>query len=91
MQYIDGVKPDDREKLRRLGIDTKKVAKIGAKALIKMLYIDGFFHGDPHPGNILVVGRSKICLLDLGMIGNFSESTRRNILRKEFADFFQGN
>ena len=79
MQYIDGVKPDDGEKLKRLGIDTKKIAKIGANAVIKMLYVDGFFHGDPHPGNMLIVGRSKICLLDLGMIGVFSESVRRNM------------
>ncbi len=79
MQHIDGVKPDDGEKLKRLGIDTRKIARIGANTVIKMLFVDGFFHGDPHPGNMLIVGRSKICLLDLGMVGSFSEEVRRNM------------
>lgn len=79
MEFVDGITPDDHEKLQAMGIDTKKVAHMGANALLKMLYIDGFFHGDPHPGNMLIVGRSKICFLDLGMIGSFSEETRRNM------------
>ena len=44
-----------------------------------MLYIDGFFHGDPHPGNMFIVDRTKICLIDLGMIGSFSPDVRNNM------------
>lgn len=79
MQYIDGIKPDDSAKLKKHGIDGKRVAEIGAKALVKMLYVDGFFHGDPHPGNMLIVGRSKIAFLDLGMIGQFNKEVMRNM------------
>jgi len=78
MQYIKGVRPDDTEKLQKMGFDGKKLAALGAKAILKMLYIDGFFHGDPHPGNMIIVGRSKIALIDLGMIGQFNKETIRN-------------
>ncbi|MCX7632845.1 MAG: AarF/UbiB family protein [Turneriella sp.] len=79
MEFIEGVKPDDREKLRKLGINGPKLAARGAQAILKMLYIDGFFHGDPHPGNIFIVDRTKFCLIDLGMIGSFSPETRQNM------------
>ena len=79
MKYIEGIKPDDTEKIKRLGIDSKKFARIGARVVLKMLYIDGFFHADLHPGNLLIVGRSKLCILDSGMVGSFSEKARRNM------------
>lgn len=79
MEYIDGIKPDDRQKIKSMGIDGKKLAAMGAGAVMKMLFVDGFFHGDPHPGNMLIVGRNRICLIDLGMIGSFSEETRSNM------------
>ncbi len=79
MEFVDGIKPDDREKLKRLGINGPKLAARGAQAVLKMLYIDGFFHGDPHPGNMFIVDRNKICLIDLGMIGSFTPETRNNM------------
>lgn len=79
MEFVDGVKPDDREKLKRLGINGPKLAARGAQAVLKMLYIDGFFHGDPHPGNMFIVDRTKLCLIDLGMIGSFTPETRNNM------------
>lgn len=79
MEYVDGIKPDDRNRIREMGIDGKKLAAMGAGAVMKMLFVDGFFHGDPHPGNLLISGRNRICLIDLGMIGSFSEETRNNM------------
>ncbi len=79
MECIDGLKPDDSKKLKNLGINGPKIAAIGAKAIMKMLFVDGFFHGDPHPGNMMIVDRNKICFIDLGMIGSFAPETRRNM------------
>ncbi|HMV35227.1 MAG TPA: AarF/UbiB family protein [Turneriella sp.] len=75
LEFIEGVKPDDSEKLKKLGINGPKVAALGARVVIKQLFIDGFFHGDPHPGNLFIVGSEKFCMIDLGMIGQFSQKT----------------
>lgn len=77
LEYIEGIKPDDREKLQRFGVPLKKMAAKGAEIVLKQLYRDGFFHGDPHPGNLLIVDRTKWCLLDLGMTGQFTEYTKK--------------
>jgi ubiquinone biosynthesis protein len=75
LEFIEGVKPDDTEKLKKLGINGPRVAALGARVVIKQLFIDGFFHGDPHPGNIFIVGNEKFCMIDLGMIGQFTPKT----------------
>lgn len=75
LEFIEGVKPDDSEKLKKLGINGPRVAALGARVVIKQLFIDGFFHGDPHPGNIFIVGNEKFCMIDLGMIGQFTQKT----------------
>ncbi len=79
MEFIEGIKPDDREKLKKNGINGARLAARGAQAVLKMLYIDGFFHGDPHPGNMFVVDKTKFCFIDLGMIGSFSPEVRNNM------------
>ncbi|RME91614.1 MAG: AarF/ABC1/UbiB kinase family protein [Candidatus Hydrogenedentota bacterium] len=79
MEFIDGVSPTEHQKLKRLGIDAKKVAKIAAEAVLQMLFIDGFFHGDPHPNNIIIVGRSKVAWIDLGITGTFSDHVRKEM------------
>jgi ubiquinone biosynthesis protein len=75
LEFIEGVKPDDTEKLKKLGINGPRVAALGARVVIKQLFVDGFFHGDPHPGNIFIVGTEKFCMIDLGMIGQFTQKT----------------
>ncbi|RME91945.1 MAG: AarF/ABC1/UbiB kinase family protein [Candidatus Hydrogenedentota bacterium] len=77
LEYIEGIKPDDREKLIRAGVPLKQMAAKGAEIVLKQLYRDGFFHGDPHPGNLLIVNKTKWCLLDLGMTGRFTEHTKK--------------
>lgn len=75
LEFIEGVKPDDSEKLKKLGINGPRVAALGARVVIKQLFIDGFFHGDPHPGNLFIVGNEKFCMIDLGMTGQFTPKT----------------
>ena len=69
MEYIDGIKVSDRPALERAGLDRVTIAQRGADAFLKMVLSHGFFHGDPHPGNVLILQDNVICLLDYGMVG----------------------
>jgi ubiquinone biosynthesis protein len=68
MEYVDGVRIDDIDALKEKH-DVKKLAAIGYEAYLKQVFIDGFFHGDPHPGNLLVTDEGQIAFLDFGMVG----------------------
>jgi len=68
IEYIDGVRIDDIEALKEK-YDLKKLAEVGFEAYLKQVFIDGFFHGDPHPGNLLVNEEGQIVFLDFGMVG----------------------
>lgn len=69
MEYIEGIKVSDIDALHRAGMDLKLIAKRGADAFVRMVLEHGFFHGDPHPGNVLIMPDNVICLLDFGMTG----------------------
>ncbi|MFW5996077.1 MAG: ABC1 kinase family protein [Halanaerobiaceae bacterium] len=71
MEEIKGVKLKDIED-SDVDIDNKFLAELGARALLKQVLIDGFFHADPHPGNIFVVGRDKLAYIDFGLIGQLT-------------------
>ncbi len=77
MQYIEGINPNDEKVIKKWRIDGGKLAGIGTRAILKMLFVDGFFHADPHPGNVLIFGRSKLGLVDMGMVGRFSLETKK--------------
>ena len=66
MEYIDGVKVTDFEGLKRIGVDTADIAKIIVYAFAEMIIRHGFFHADPHPGNLFVLPGPKLVLLDFG-------------------------
>jgi ubiquinone biosynthesis protein len=67
MEYIEGLRPDDIEGLRAAGFDTQVIAENGTHIILKMILQHGFFHADPHPGNIFIRGDNQIVLLDHGM------------------------
>lgn len=69
MEYIDGVRVDNIEAIRAFGLNPKKIAETGFFAYMKQIFEDGFFHGDPHPGNLLVTREGDIAFLDFGIIG----------------------
>jgi ubiquinone biosynthesis protein len=73
MEFIDGVKINDIKKLRQFGYDRKLIAKRLAEAYLMQIFNHGFFHADPHPGNLLVLKDSVICFLDYGMMGNIMQ------------------
>lgn len=68
MEYIEGTRIDAIDELSE-NHDTKELAEIGFEAYIKQIFVDGFFHGDPHAGNLLVTEEGKVVFLDFGMVG----------------------
>jgi ubiquinone biosynthesis protein len=76
MEYVAGVKVSDREKLSDLGLDGKLIARRGADAFLEMVLTQGFFHGDLHPGNVLILPDNVICLLDYGIVGRLDEGLK---------------
>ena len=75
MSYVDGIQIDHIEELDRNGYDRKEIAQKTAQNYCKQILADGFFHADPHPGNLWISG-GQIVWLDLGMAGNLSEHYR---------------
>ncbi len=74
MEYIDGIKVSDLEALENSGLNRELIAKRGADAFLDMVLKHGFFHGDPHPGNVFILPDNRICLLDYGIVGRIDDS-----------------
>jgi ubiquinone biosynthesis protein len=79
MEKIEGVRIDDLEGIRKLGLDHRNLAKIGVDAYFKMVLEDGFFHADPHPGNIFATPEGKIGFMDFGIVGRISPELRETL------------
>lgn len=75
MEKIIGVKLNDTKKIKELNWDTKIISDIGIKSLFKQVFEYGFFHADPHPGNIFVVSQNTISYIDFGMVGIVDRNT----------------
>ncbi len=73
MGFLDGIPLRDQERLRQTGWDLKKLANVGVQTFMKMVFIDGFFHGDIHGGNILVLEEETIGLIDFGIAGRLDD------------------
>ncbi|MGA2150840.1 MAG: AarF/UbiB family protein, partial [Geobacteraceae bacterium] len=80
LEYIDGIKVSDLEKLERAGLDRRLIGRRGADAFVKMVLEHGFFHGDPHPGNVLILPENVICLLDYGMVGRLDAELQEYLI-----------
>lgn len=79
MEFIDGTKLNDVYTSTGDEFDKKLLAKNVLDSYLQQLFIDGFFHGDPHPGNILILEDSVLCYLDEGMMGSFDDEFKRNL------------
>jgi len=75
MSYIDGIKPSHVDKLKEAGYDLKLLASRGSKIVFKMIFEHGFFHADPHPGNLFVLPGNRWGPVDFGMVGHLSGSS----------------
>jgi len=77
--FVEGVKASDVAALRALGVDKKDVARRLVRLYCQMIFVDGVYHADPHPGNVLVQGSGAIVLLDFGAVAELSASMREGI------------
>lgn len=76
IEHIKGIKVNQVAEIKKLGLKADKIAENGAKALMKQIFVHGFFHGDPHPGNILICLNGKIAFIDFGMMGRIDKFTK---------------
>jgi ubiquinone biosynthesis protein len=78
--FVDGIPVADLDALQAAGVDRRKIARTGAQLVLKMLLEDGFFHADPHPGNVFVLSDGRIAVIDFGMVGHLSQSRREEVV-----------
>ena len=76
MEFIDGISIGDHERLRQENYDVTELADTLTKALFHQILIEGFFHGDPHPGNIKVLPDETIAFIDFGMVGRLGQDMK---------------
>jgi ubiquinone biosynthesis protein len=89
MEFVRGVKLSNLAAIEQAGLDKQPLAETTLRSMVKQLLIDGFFHADPHPGNLMVnLETGMITYLDLGMVGELTLKQRLNIIDM-FATMYQ--
>jgi len=73
IEFVSGCKFTDKKQLREWGLDIKKTVETGLNIYLAQIFEYGYFHADPHPGNVLVRKDGTICLIDFGMVGQLSK------------------
>ncbi|HEY9669222.1 MAG TPA: AarF/ABC1/UbiB kinase family protein [Coleofasciculaceae cyanobacterium] len=84
LEYIPGIKISHYEALEAAGLDRKLIARLGAEAYLQQLLNDGFFHADPHPGNIAVDPDGALIFYDFGMMGRIKTNVREQLMETLF-------
>lgn len=69
MEKINGISVSDINSIKSMGWDTTEIANVGAMSFMKQVFFYGFFHADPHPGNIFAIDKGKIAFIDFGIVG----------------------
>ncbi|MFB2979040.1 ABC1 kinase family protein [Microseira sp. BLCC-F43] len=85
MEYVPGIKIDDCKTLQTCGLDSKKIAQLGICAYLKQLLQDGFFHTDPHPGNMAVSQEGSLIFYDFGMMAEVNSLSKEQMVKTFFA------
>lgn len=80
MEFIHGTKVTDLEEQARRNIDPAKVNRLLIKTYLKQLLEDGFFHADPHPGNLLVMDDGRVAFFDFGMVGRITPELQAKMI-----------
>ncbi len=81
MEFVRGIKISHKDEIAAAGLDTAALGSLFIRATIKQILVDGFFHGDPHPGNVLVdPADGRIIFLDLGLVGQLDRQQRVDLL-----------
>jgi len=84
MEFIDGMKINDIEALTAAGMEPPKLVRLLARTYLKQLLEDGFFHADPHPGNLRVMADGRLAFFDFGMVGHISMELQSNLINAFF-------
>ncbi len=79
MEFVDGIKISEKKLLEEAGHNLQTIARNGAKAFMDQFIVHGLFHGDPHPGNIVILPNETICFLDLGMVGSINDELKQQL------------
>jgi len=79
MEWIDGTKLTNLEDVKKLGINPDEMIDIGVQCSLEQLLEHGFFHADPHPGNLAVSNKGKLIFYDFGMMGNISNNLQTRL------------
>ena len=84
MEFLDGIPLHNISEIKKKRINLKQVIRNGYYIILKQVFVDGFFHADPHPGNLLVMKNGQIGMIDFGILGHFDKKLKRYAL-----DLFQ--
>ncbi|MCK4521453.1 MAG: AarF/ABC1/UbiB kinase family protein [Nanoarchaeota archaeon] len=79
LEYIDGIELHDIEKVKKSNINIRKVIVDGFNCILKQVFVYGFFHADPHPGNILILDKNRIAFVDFGIVGNLNDELKEQV------------
>jgi predicted unusual protein kinase regulating ubiquinone biosynthesis (AarF/ABC1/UbiB family) len=84
LEYLPGIKISHYEALEAAGLDRRRLAQLGAQAYLQQILDSGFFHADPHPGNIAVSPDGSLIFYDFGMMGQVKPVTREKLMQTFF-------
>ncbi|MBD2625577.1 ABC1 kinase family protein [Trichormus variabilis] len=84
LEYVPGIKVSQYEALEAAGVDRKAIARYGAQAYLHQLLNNGFFHADPHPGNLAVSPDGALIFYDFGMMGRIKSNVREGLMETLF-------
>lgn len=97
LEFLEGTKLGDPQALREIGASPRLVAETVVRNVLKQIFVDGFFHADPHPGNVAVSADGRLIFYDMGMVGRLGEETKRTmanlslaVVRRRPADIARG-
>jgi ubiquinone biosynthesis protein len=78
-EFVDGIKVSDVDSLIKANLRPADIARVGVNLVLRQIFTNGFFHADPHPGNILVLKDGRFCFLDYGAVGIVSATLRHHL------------
>ncbi|MDD2620701.1 MAG: AarF/UbiB family protein, partial [Syntrophomonadaceae bacterium] len=85
MEYMEGMKINDYQALREAGTDFESIARKLLQTYVRQVLVDGFFHADPHPGNLFVTKQGQLVMVDFGMVGSIPPELRKQLVEMVFA------
>lgn len=85
MEYLDGVKITDHNLMKEYGIDRQALSAKLLQTYVKQILIDGFYHADPHPGNLFVTREGRLIMVDFGMTGTITHALRQTLVEMVLA------